>query len=204
MSISHLTSRARLVALGGAAALALLAGCTPSEKPASPEELAKADASSSAAAAKTTAKAARTISGPPCAIDAIKVEGAANTKPTVTIPTDCSAPTGLLSKDLTPGTGAALKAGDTIEAHYHLTTFTDLAFKQSSYDAGRTFNAVIGGGQVIKGWDQGLVGVKAGARRLLVVPPDLGYGPAGQRDIGPNETLIFVVDVVKVTPGSGS
>ncbi|MGW0521167.1 FKBP-type peptidyl-prolyl cis-trans isomerase [Crossiella sp. NPDC003009] len=206
MSTSHTTSRVRLLALGAVTALGLLAGCTPSEEPASPEELAKANQTptSATSAAAPSTSAAPKPTGPACALDAFKVEGAANAKPTVTVPTGCSAPAELLSKDITPGNGPAVKAGDSIEAHYHLTTFSDRAFKQSSYDAGKPFPVQVGAGRVIPGWDQGLIGVKAGARRVLVVPPNLGYGERGQSDIGPNETLIFVIDVLKVTPGSGS
>ncbi|GAA2811190.1 FKBP-type peptidyl-prolyl cis-trans isomerase [Crossiella cryophila] len=207
MSLSLTISRARLLAAGAVTALGLLvAGCTPSEAPAGLEELAKANTTPSAAAASSSAatSAAGKPAGAPCTIDAFKVEGAANAKPTVTVPTDCSAPTTLLSKDITPGTGAGLKSGETVEAHYHLTTFSDRAFKQSSYDGGKTFTAPIGVGQVVKGWDQGLIGQKAGSRRLLVVPAELGYGAAGKGDIAPNETLIFVVDLVKITPGAGS
>ncbi|MGO1052505.1 FKBP-type peptidyl-prolyl cis-trans isomerase [Crossiella sp. CA198] len=208
MSLSLTISRARLLAAGAVTALGLLvAGCTPSEAPAGLEELAKANTTPSAASATSSAaatSAAGKPAGAPCAIDAFKLEGAPNAKPKVTVPTDCSAPTTLLSKDITPGAGAGLKAGDTVEAHYHLTTFSDRAFKQSSYDGGQSFSTPIGAGRVIPGWDQGMIGQKAGSRRVLVVPPDLGYGPAGKGDIGPNETLIFVVDLIKITPGAGS
>ncbi|MBP2478307.1 peptidylprolyl isomerase [Crossiella equi] len=192
MSITSTTSKVRLLALGAVTVLGLLSACTPSEKPASPEELAAADAK---------AKSAGTNTG--CAIDKFTVEGAPGAKPKVTLPSDCPAPTALLQKDLVEGTGTALKSGDVIEAHYHLSTFSDKKEKETSYTNGQPFQAPIGAGRVIKGWDQGLIGIKPGGRRLLVVPPSLGYGERGGQGMAPNETLVFVVDALKVTPGAG-
>ena len=60
---------------------------------------------------------------------------------------------------------------------------------------------MLGPGNVIPGWDEGVAGMKVGGRRLLVIPPDLAYGEQGQGSIGPNETLVFVVDLLNVTPG---
>src|SRR5439155_22974418 len=113
-----------------------------------------------------------------CTIDDFKVSGAPNAKPAITVPANCSAPTKLVSKDLTPGTGPEVKNGSALQAHYTLYTFSDKKEQQSSYDAGQPFTLeAVGAGKVIKGWDQGLIGLKQGGRRLLVIPPDLGYGP---------------------------
>ena len=72
----------------------------------------------------------------------------------------------------------------------------------ASWDNGQPFNFQLGSGQVIKGWDEGIAGMKVGGRRELIVPPDLGYGAQGQPPaIGPNETLVFVVDLLDVQPG---
>ena len=68
----------------------------------------------------------------------------------------------------------------------------------ASWDSGQPFPFQLGAGMVIQGWDQGMVGMQKGGRRLLVIPPELGYGPQGAGPIGPNETLIFVVDLVKI------
>ena len=69
----------------------------------------------------------------------------------------------------------------------------------ASWDRGDTFSFRLGGGQVIGGWDQGVAGMKVGGRRRLTIPPDLGYGTRGAGGaIKPNETLVFVVDLVGV------
>jgi len=84
--------------------------------------------------------------------------------------------------------------------HYVGVAFSTRAEFDASWNTGRPFTFQLGGGQVIKGWDQGLVGMKVGGRRRLVIPPDLGYGAAGfGRSIKPNETLIFVVDLLEVS-----
>ena len=74
----------------------------------------------------------------------------------------------------------------------------------ASWDNGQPFSFQLGSGQVIKGWDQGIAGMKVGGRRELIVPPDLGYGAQGSPPaIGPNETLVFVVDLLDVQSGGG-
>ncbi|GGS33196.1 MULTISPECIES: FKBP-type peptidyl-prolyl cis-trans isomerase [Actinokineospora] len=138
-----------------------------------------------------------------CTADDITVEGEAATKPKVTLPDTCSPPTKLLSKDLTPGSGAEAEQGDTVLAHYHLTTWSNRQVLDNSWDRGEPFPvANLGNARVIDGWNEGLVGIKQGARRLLVVPPDKGYGPGGN-GVAPDETLVFVIDAVAVTDDSG-
>lgn len=105
-------------------------------------------------------------------------------------------PDGLQYVDLTPGTGAAVKKGDSLTMNYTgwLTNGTKF---DSSKDRGQTFNVTIGQGQVIPGWDEGIPGMKAGGRRRLIIPPALAYGAQGQSPtIPPNATLIFIVEVV--------
>ncbi len=134
-----------------------------------------------------------------CSADDVKVEGAVTSKPTITLPATCSAPSALLSKDLVVGTGAEVKPGSTMSAHYLLVTWSNKQEKDSSWDRGEPFElANVGQAQVIDGWNEGLVGMKQGTRRLLVVPPDKGYGQGGN-GIEPNETLVFVVDAVAVS-----
>lgn len=129
-----------------------------------------------------------------CTADDIKVAGDPGAKPSITIPDTCTAPATLLVKDLTPGNGPAAKAGSTLTVNYDLVTWSD------KVDQGQhPISFTLGKGQVVPGWEQGLNGVKQGARRLVVVPPDLGYGPSGNQQIKPNETLVFVVDVTQVT-----
>jgi peptidylprolyl isomerase len=106
-------------------------------------------------------------------------------------------PTTLLVKDIKVGKGAAARTGQTLTLNYvGVSCSTGKAF-DASYPRKQPFSFPLGKGQVIKGWDQGLVGMRVGGRRELVIPASLGYGAAGSgATIKPNETLIFVVDLV--------
>jgi peptidylprolyl isomerase len=119
------------------------------------------------------------------------------TKPEVTVP-DAPA-TELVSEDVVEGDGAEAKEGDEIEVEYVGVAQSTGEEFDSSWERDEPFSFPLGGGQVIPGWDEGLVGMKEGGRRLLVIPGDLAYGPTGQPpDIGPDETLVFAVDLVEV------
>jgi len=109
-------------------------------------------------------------------------------------------PTELQSVDIVKGKGKAAKAGDTVSVQYVGVSWSTGAQFDASWDRGsEPFTFPLGAGQVIPGWDQGVVGMKKGGRRLLVIPPDLAYGAQSPSpDIGPNETLIFVVDLEKI------
>ena len=105
----------------------------------------------------------------------------------------------LITEDLVVGTGDAATAGQKVTVHYTgwLTNGTKF---DSSKDRRDPFVFSLGKGQVIKGWDQGVQGMKVGGRRRLVIPPHLGYGDRGAGNaIKPGETLIFVVDLVSVS-----
>ena len=108
-----------------------------------------------------------------------------------------AAPADLQTKDIIVGTGAPVIATSIIEAHYVLMTWSTGQVVQSSWDSGQSFTTQLSG--VISGWQQGIPGMKEGGRRLLIIPPALGYGASGSGPIAPNETLIFVVDVIKVS-----
>ena len=137
--------------------------------------------------------------GRTCTVEDVQVSGPPDGKPTVALPKDCAPPAALASEDLDPGTGAAAKNGDPVTTNYTLYTWSDGAMVESSYDAGQPYTVQqVGAHQVIAGWDQGLLGVKQGMRRLLIIPPQLAYGATGNQGIKPNETLVFVIDVVKV------
>ncbi|MFO0748344.1 MAG: FKBP-type peptidyl-prolyl cis-trans isomerase [Myxococcota bacterium] len=119
-------------------------------------------------------------------------------KPTVTIPTT-PAPTTLVTEDLAVGTGAEAVAGKTVSVQYVGVSWSTGKQFDASWDRGQPFSFPLGKGQVIKGWDQGVAGMKVGGRRKLVIPPDLGYGAHGAGGvIKPNETLVFVVDLLGV------
>ena len=124
-----------------------------------------------------------------------KVSGAANEAPTISAPTG-NPPADLVTEDVIEGSGKAAVADSTLTVHYTLMAWSTGQVVESSW-AGEP--ATFGLNQVITGWQQGIPGMKEGGRRLLVIPPSLGYGEAGGGPIGPNETLIFVVDLIKVS-----
>ncbi len=108
------------------------------------------------------------------------------------------APTTLIAEDLTPGTGADVVASSTVTVDYIGVSCSTGKIFDSSYASGQPATFPLSG--VIKGWSEGLVGMKAGGSRLLGIPSDLAYGPSGQgADIGPDEALWFVVDVKSVS-----
>ena len=118
-------------------------------------------------------------------------------KPKVTYP-KADKPTKLTTKDLIEGDGPAAKAGDPLTVHYVGVLFSNGEEFDNSYDRGQPFPLQLGAGQVIPGWDQGLVGMKVGGRRRIIIPPELAYGPQGQGSIPPNATLVFVVDLQSI------
>jgi peptidylprolyl isomerase len=143
-----------------------------------------------------------TITGPQRGVNDVDVSDPTKVKekPSVAVP-DGKPPRGLQQKDLVPGTGTAAKTGDEITANYVGLAWSTGQEFDASWDRGDTIDVTLGAGNVIPGWDRGLVGVKKGTRRVLVIPPGQAYGAQGQPPaIGPNETLVFVVDVTKVTP----
>lgn len=134
--------------------------------------------------------------GKPFSLSSVKVSTTKGKKPTITKPSG-DPPTKLVTKDIFVGKGPAVKDGDQLSMHYLGALYDTGKQFEASWDSGKTFDFELGAGAVIPGWDQGIVGMKAGGRRLLVIPPDLAYGEAGSGTIPPNATLMFVVDVVK-------
>ena len=120
------------------------------------------------------------------------------TKPTIGKPSG-DAPTKLVKEDIVTGKGKTAKKGSSITVQYVGASFSTGEEFDASWDRGEPFQLELGAGMVIPGWDQGIVGMKEGGRRRLTIPPDLAYGPAGAPPaIGPDETLIFIVDLVEV------
>ncbi len=119
-------------------------------------------------------------------------------KPEVTV-ADGEPPSELQSEDLEVGTGAEATDGSNVDVHYVGVSWSTGRQFDASWDRKSTFSFRLGEGQVISGWDQGVKGMKVGGRRRLTIPPDLGYGSRGAGGaIGPNETLVFVVDLLGV------
>lgn len=109
-------------------------------------------------------------------------------------------PAKLVKKDVVKGKGPRAKAGDQLSVQYTGVSFSTGQKFDASWDRGaEPFEFPVGGGQVIPGWDRGIPGMRVGGRRELIIPSELAYGPQGSPPtIGPNETLIFVVDLVKI------
>ena len=109
-------------------------------------------------------------------------------------------PSGLQFEDTVVGTGAEAQRGNLVSVHYTGWLYTNGmagAKFDSSKDRGQPFQFSLGGGQVIRGWDEGVAGMKIGGTRRLVIPPELGYGARGAGGvIPPNATLMFEVDLL--------
>ena len=118
-------------------------------------------------------------------------------KPEVEVP-DGPPPTELQIKDLVVGTGAEAKPGTTAVMHYVGVAYSTKEQFDASWDKGRAYPVELGTGGVIDGWEQGVPGMKVGGRRQLIIPPALGYGERGVGPIKPNETLVFVIDLLSV------
>jgi len=172
------------------AALGLLAACGDDST---------ASNASSASDATTATSIAPVDTGAPSTGPATTLPGALP-KPEVKLP--ATLPTDLVVTDLTEGTGTAAATGDTVVVHYVGVRSEDGAEFDNSYDRGKPFAVTLGVGQVIEGWDKGLVGIKPGGRRQLDIPAAMAYGdtPPNTEVIQAGDALSFVVDAVTVIP----
>ncbi len=174
-----------LIALG-----ATLAACGSSKAPGivqAPGNGATAShvASTASTATSTTSTSTSTSTTP--------LPAALKTKPAISLPKG-PAPKTLVSKDLINGTGPAATASSTVTVNYVGVLYKNGKEFDSSWKRGQTATFSLSG--VIKGWTQGIPGMKVGGRRELIIPPDLAYGKTGSPPtIGPNETLVFVIDL---------
>ncbi|HEY8545964.1 MAG TPA: FKBP-type peptidyl-prolyl cis-trans isomerase [Acidimicrobiales bacterium] len=120
-------------------------------------------------------------------------------KPHVYVPPGEAPPTELEIEDLEVGDGPEAASGHEVEVHYVGVAWSTRKQFDASWDRGETFRFGLGQGQVIKGWDQGVAGMRVGGRRRITIPPRLGYGNAGAGGvIRGGETLVFVVDLLGV------
>ena len=183
------TKKATLISLSILLALSTLTGC--GAKSVSNETT---ETNPTASSQSVPPSVGRTNPTPP-AINPT-VSGAAGSKPVIGAP-EGAAPTTLVTNDIIVGTGKEAVASSTLTVHYTLMAWSTGQVVESSWDGGSPATFPLSG--VIAGWQQGIPGMKEGGRRLLVIPAELGYGAAGGGPIGPNETLIFVVDVISVS-----
>lgn len=178
-----------LVALG---ASALIAGCGSSGNSStitvgneSKANEALASKSASTGSTGTSTAAAKT-----------PTSGPLSKEPHITPPSG-PAPTKLVTKEIVTGTGAEAKTGSAVAVNYVGALYKTGKVFDASWKRNEPFTFTLGKGQVIPGWEQGVAGMKVGGRRELIIPPALGYGAKGlPPSIPPNETLIFVIDLL--------
>ena len=183
-SVAPMRSPRRLAATALVASV-ILAACSDSDSATSDSatsDSATTDSATSGTTARSTVASPESSSG----------------KPTVQVP--ASSPTELQVTDLAVGTGPEAKAGDLLLINYVGVRTADGTEFDNSFDRGSPLNVTLGAGDVIDGWDQGLVGIREGGRRQLDIPPDLAYGdnPPDGSGIEPGDALTFVVDAVSV------
>jgi peptidylprolyl isomerase len=195
---SHISKTARTRAGGAVAVLglaALVAGCGSSGS--STITVGNESDTSSVphvAGEKTTS----TPSSTPSTTAKTPTSGPLATKPKVTVPTGAP-PSKLETKEIVKGTGPEAKAGQSVTVNYVGVLYHGGKEFDSSWKRSEPFTFTLGKGQVIKGWDQGVAGMKVGGRRELIIPAELAYGKAGSPPtIPPNAPLVFVVDLLGV------
>jgi peptidylprolyl isomerase len=188
-------ARTRPIGLGLAVlgAAALIAGCgssgnsstiTVGAENKTDEALANKSATTSSTSTSTTAAAKTPTSGP------------LSKEPHVTPPSG-PPPTKLVTKEIITGTGTAAKTGSAVAVNYVGALYKTGKVFDASWKRNEPFTFTLGKGQVIPGWEQGVVGMKVGGRRELIIPAALGYGAKGSPpSIPPNETLVFIVDLL--------
>lgn len=197
-AVTRLLNHSKWPAL--AAACIGLAACGGGAKTASiPSGGETTTASADTSTTETTAAKAPTFAKPTAAVTKLADGVGTNTKkrPKLAKPSG-KPPKALTVVDIVKGSGAAAQDGDTLTVDYDGWSWSTGSEFDASWKTGSPFPVTLGQGSVIQGWEQGLVGMKQGGRRMLVIPPDLGYGPQGSPPkIKPNETLVFVVDLRK-------
>jgi peptidylprolyl isomerase len=197
---SHISKTARARTIGAAAVLgitALIAGCGSSGS-SSITVGNESDTSSVPHVAGEKTASTPSPTTPPSATAKTPTSGPLATKPAVTVPTG-TAPTTLVTKELIKGTGPEAKAGQPVTVNYVGVLYKGGKEFDSSWKRSEPFAFTLGKGQVIKGWDQGVAGMKVGGRRELIIPAELAYGKTGSPPtIPPNAPLVFVVDLLAV------
>ncbi|MBA3747448.1 MAG: FKBP-type peptidyl-prolyl cis-trans isomerase [Solirubrobacterales bacterium] len=197
--------RAAITALLAVAALGA-GGCggdssDPIEEAVKEQEKLAAEAAKTAPTATTETTETTTTSAKPAGtIQKLAISKDLEKKPQIGKPSG-EPPTKLYTRDIVEGKGKAAKSGNDVSMQYVGVSYSNGEQFDASWDSGTPFDFKLGMGSVIKGWDEGIPGMKAGGRRLLVIPAELGYGAQGQGSIAPNETLVFVVDLKTIKSG---
>jgi peptidylprolyl isomerase len=177
--------------------VALIAGCGSSSSSSSIGVGNESDTSSVPTVAGETTPTSTTPTAPTASAKT-PTSGPLATKPAVTVPSG-AAPTTLVTKELIKGTGPEAKAGDPVTVNYVGVLYKGGSEFDSSWKRSEPFAFTLGKGQVIKGWDQGVAGMKVGGRRELIIPSELAYGKTGSPPTIPaNSALVFVVDLLAV------
>jgi peptidylprolyl isomerase len=194
--------RSRHLLAPAIAAAALIAGCGGSNESDTAHIKPPPDQSQTLTFTATSTSTSATATAPTIVTP---TSGPLSTEPKIT-PPKTAAPKTLVSKDLVKGTGAVLTAADTPTVNYVGALYSNGTVFDASWKHGQTYPVpgAIGTASVIQGWQQGLVGMRVGGRRELIIPPSLGYRSTAQPGIPANSTLIFVVDLLALTPASGS
>lgn len=132
-----------------------------------------------------------------CTASDVEVTGEFGVQPQVAIPRDCAKPTTLTEGEIEPGIGPGAETGDTIEVDYALFAWSDGEVKDSTFDVPQARTTTLGSGELIEGFEEGVIDMRQQGRRVIVVPPKLGFGEASGNPLR-NETLVFVVDAIRV------
>ncbi|HEY2630998.1 MAG TPA: FKBP-type peptidyl-prolyl cis-trans isomerase [Solirubrobacteraceae bacterium] len=176
----------------------LIAGCGSSSESSSIGVGNESDVSSVPHVKGETTPTSTNPNAPPTASAKTPTSGPLSTQPKVTVPTG-AAPTTLVTKEIIKGTGAEAKAGEPVTVNYVGVLYKGGKEFDASWKRNEPFAFTLGKGQVIKGWDEGVAGMKVGGRRMLIIPSELAYGKTGSPPTIPaNAPLVFVVDLLGV------
>ena len=177
-------------------ALLLLAACGSGDEQSSATTPTTTTTASISPSASGSASEAAKEEGPTSTVDGVTVSGPKGGQPVITVTPGAPAPTTLVSQDVYVGEGKELTVGGAGSFQYEGVLFSDGVEFDSSWARGEPIQLSLN--QVIPGWQTGLVGMKEGGRRLLIIPPDQAYGQRALAGIPPNSTLVFVVDLEQV------
>ena len=188
-------TRSICLSLAALGASALIAGCGSSGS-SSTITVGAENKADEALASNSGSTGATGASGTSTAAAKTPTSGPLSKEPHITPPSG-PAPTKLVTKEIVKGTGAEAKTGSAVAVNYVGALYKTGKVFDASWKRNEPFTFTLGKGQVIPGWEQGVIGMKVGGRRELIIPSALGYGPKGSPpSIPPNETLIFIVDLL--------